>query len=56
MLTFLLFTGFSGGISSYAITQTENDKFKRASSVTMFNIDDAVVDKSLEYYFASDAR
>ena len=55
-ITIILSTGFSGGISSYALTQAEEEKFKRASSVTMFNIDDKDTEKTLEYFFASDAR
>ena len=52
-----MFTGFSGGACSYALSHADSDeKLKRASSVTIFNIDQQDVEKSMEYFFASDAR
>lgn len=51
------YTGFSDAVCSYAFSQADSsDKLKRANSITMFNIDDKNVEKSVEYYFASDAR
>jgi hypothetical protein len=50
-------TGFSEAGCSYAFNQADSDeKLKRANSITMFNIDDKNVEKSVEYFFASDAR
>ena len=47
-------TGFS---DSYTFNQADSDeKLKRANSITMFNIDDTNMEKSVEYFFASDAR
>lgn len=47
-------TGFSG---PYTFNQADSDeKLKRANSITMFNIDDTNMEKSVEYFFASDAR
>lgn len=52
-----LFAAFSGAMHSYAFSQANSDeKLKRSSSITVFNVDGKNVEKSLEYFFASDAR
>ena len=52
-----MFAAFSGAVHSYAFSQADGDeKLKRSSSITVFNVDDKNVEKSLEYFFASDAR
>ena len=52
-----VYTGFSEAVCSYTFDQADsNEKLKRANSITMFNIDGKNVEKSVEYFFASDAR
>lgn len=49
--------GFSEPVCSYTFNEADSDeKLKRANSITLFNIDDKNVEKSVEYFFASDAR